>query len=114
MSRVELRKLTHIVILVCLLSNILQVCSKEILESDEDFQLLQQRRKPQRRKSARLAFLEETDDPMFKFLTKLLSTVQKKNKNDVVRAQNGMKKTQELETEIANTLEKNHISVDFK
>lgn len=59
-----------------------------------------------------MAFLEESDDPMFKFLTKILNTAQLRTKNRLARAQNGIKKTQELKTEVTRELKNNNLPID--
>ncbi|KAK9874190.1 hypothetical protein WA026_002542 [Henosepilachna vigintioctopunctata] len=103
MSYAFLPKVIRITIIVCLLLSIIQGSLLENSETDENIAV---RKKPHRRKSARLAFLQETNDPMFKFLNKILNTAQLRSKGALTRAQNGVKLREEFKTEITNTINK--------
>ncbi|XP_044763687.1 uncharacterized protein LOC123320434 [Coccinella septempunctata] len=112
MSSLGHKSLTDFVVLLCFLLCLLQVFGTPIdLDKDDEDELFLNKNIPHKRKSARMAFLEESDDPMFKFLTKILNTAQQRTKNRLVRAQNGMKETQELKTEVARKLRYNHLPI---
>ncbi|XP_045468216.1 uncharacterized protein LOC123676384 [Harmonia axyridis] len=107
MSRFSCNSLTRITVFLCFLGIVIQVSRATTDLDDEDDKIFLNQNKPFRRKSARMAFLEESDDPMFKFLTKILNTAQLRTKNRMARAQNGIKQTQDLKTTITNELMKN-------